>query len=155
MINPADSRAHYFYTPSEVSAARYILKHQGRDKYGDLLYPATWYKWAAKVATWYGRFTQLVRRYARLMGSAALAQVAIWKNIKSGYSVPRMLRMDATEVQEERTAPSKWVNNPHQTRDDRARHGAPVTPTNPKSQKHTRRAQVIRTTNALQTAATW
>ena len=153
MINPADNRAHYFYTPNEVHAARYILKNQGRDRYGNLLYPETWYKWAAKVSTWYGRFLQVLRRYARALRSVALAQVAIWKNLKSGYSVPRMLRDETSQAQEHRTAPARWINNPHIDRDDRARNGSPITATNPKTNKHSRRAQVIRITHTLQTAA--
>ena len=147
MINPADNRAHYFYTPSEVSTARYILKNQGRDRYGNLLYPETWYKWAAKVSTWYGRFIQVLRRYARIMGGAALAQVAIWKNIKAGYSVPRMLRDETSQAQEHRTTAKTWVKTPARSWD-----GTPSTPINPKTNKHTRRAQIIRITNNLQTA---
>lgn len=153
MTNPADARAFYFYTPAEVAAARYILKNQGKDRYGNDLYPPTWYKWAAKVCTWYGRFVQILRRYARALQSVALAQIAIWQNLRAGISVPRMLREEAHEAQEERTAPKKWVRNPPQARADRARNGYPVTPVNPKTNKHSHRAKIVRITHNLQTAA--
>lgn len=162
MINPADARAFYFYTPAEVQTARYILKNQGLDRYGNPLYPPTWIKWASKVCTWYGRFLQVLRRYARAMSSVALAQVAVWHNLKAGISVPRMLRDTTQATQEESRstratvagmdAPgARWINNPPYK--DAARNGHDVTPINPKTAKHTRRAQVIRLTHNLQTAA--
>lgn len=161
MINPADARAYYFYTPAEISTARYILKNQGLDRFGNPLYPPTWIKWASKVCTWYGRFLQVLRRYARALSSVALAQVAIWQNLRTGYSVPRMLRDTTAAVQEETrstraqiaerdTPGARWINNPPQP--DAARNGHSVTAINPKTAKHTRRAQVIRLTNHLQTA---
>lgn len=166
MNNPADNRAHYFYTPSEVAAARDILrakrgrtanapKGDGRTtarSTGELMQPfeQVWDKWASKVMTWYGRFCQLLRRYARIMGGVALAQVAIWKNIKSGYSVPRMLRDEQDKINRAHKALKHWIKTPAVSWD-----GNPTTPINPKTNKHTRRAQIIRTTNNLQTAATW
>ncbi len=169
MINPADNRQWYFYTPSEVAAARDILrakrgrtanapKGDGRTtarSTGELCQPfeEVWDKWAAKVMTWYGRFCQLLRRYARIMGGAALAQVAIWKNLKSGYSVPRMLRDEQDKINRAHKGLKKWIQNPPQDRDDRARHGSAITPANPKTNKHTHRQQIINTTARLQTAA--
>lgn len=180
MINPADARAYYFYTPDEVATAREILgaNHRykshtvaidpatGRAYLDQPLYPQTWVKWASKVLTWYGRFTQVLRRYAAQLHSVALAQVAAWQNLKAGISVPRMLRTDTAPVQEEsrssraqvegRHAPAaRWIDNPRTPRADAARHGYAVTATNPKTQKHTRRAQVLRTTDRLQSAAAW
>lgn len=160
MINPADRRGVYFYTPAEVAAARDIQRTKpGAPKcYSDGT-PAPTFEtsldtWAQKVLTWYGRFIQLLRRYARALHSVALAQVAIWKNLRAGLSLPRMLKQDEHEQQAERTARPHWINNPQQSRDDRAHNGTPIQyHTEKRSHKTARRAQVIRLTTALQTAA--
>lgn len=159
MINPADARAFYFYTPQEVHTARYILKNQGRatntnpNNRSANIYPPEFVTWANKVLTWYGRFCQLLRRYARALSSVQLAQIAIWQNLKNGLSLPRLLKMDSHEAQEHRTAPARWIKNPPRSHDERARHGDYITPhTEKRSHKTERRAQIARQTAALQMA---
>lgn len=177
MINPADARAYYFYTPADVATAREILSTGHRYKgytiaidpatghaYLDKpLYPADWVKWAQKVLTWYGRFIQVLRRYARALSSVALAQIAVWQNLRAGISVPRMLRTETAAVQVETASTratmqgkpgpgAKWRNNPPQSRDERARNGSPITPhTEKRSHKTERRAEIVRTVNHYQT----
>jgi len=151
MKNPADNRAAYFYTPQEVADARDIIQYQGLDKYGRSLYPDTWVTWANKVLTWYGRFVQVLRRYVAAMQYAPLAVRALWLDIKNGLSLRRILRLLSTD--EATNAPKKW-QQPRHDREDAKHNGLPITPIRPKTQKHTRKMQVKRTTHNLQTAPT-
>lgn len=143
MKNNADARPYYFYTPFEVVCARDIYQVVQRDPIRALrLYPAAWIVWSAKVIQWHNRFVQVLRRYSRLMRDAALAVTAIWKNLKAGISIVKMIRL--MEVREH--TPAQWQQNPQQPRGQ----VPAVIPCNPKTQKHARRQLCQNLTNSLQ-----
>lgn len=155
MRNPADARPVYFYTPDEVNTAKLILSTPEVDKFGSPMCPASWRKWAQKVLTWYGRFRQVLRSYARTLRSLALAQVAIWANIRAGLSVPAMLRQidharDLARVPG--LTPRTYARDPLTRAEDR-RDGPAVVRINPKTQRHRARQTNRNTAHRLQVAA--
>lgn len=134
------ARAYYFFTPMEISIARYILANQGTDRNGKPLYPPTFVTWSQKVLKWSSRYNQLLTRYALIMGDAVLAVRAIWDNLKAGYSLVKMLRLLSQRV----FTFARWP---------RRALPAGMEHINPRSNKTARRGNVIRITERMQTRA--
>lgn len=135
----------YKYSLVDREVANYILKNQGKDRFGNDLYKSSFITWANKVIKWFNRFYQVLRHYAKIMKDATLAVKAIWQNINKGISLPRMLRLLANPVNfAGKDLPKyrkcslligfiQWIN--------------------PKSMKVTRRTRNQHITNALQTTS--
>lgn len=136
------------FTPSEYQTAKYILENQGLDRFGNALYPPSFVTWACKVYKWWQRFYQVMKRYAKIIGSLALATKAVWDNIKQGISLPNMLRQLANPVG---FVPLEKVwQKPRFSRGETARNGQAITYINPKTSKHTRRIKCTNIANNLQ-----
>ncbi len=151
MKNPADSRKYYFYTPHEYRCALDIYTAAKQNPVNAArLYPASWITWAFKVIKWFSAFTQVLRRYAKIMKGAAIAVKTIWHNLKQGISIMKMLKLATHKEQEQRTAPKEWYYAAF-SREHIARHGNPIQFfTEKRSHKTERRAQIVQQTNSLQ-----
>lgn len=153
------------FTPAEYQAAKELLSLSEYDRYQKVmivegnvgticldyskpLWPPRAYSWAAKCVQWWERFHTVMKRYARIMGSLALATKAVWLNISRGISLPKMLRQLANPagfVPE----PKKW-QKPRFPREDTKRNGPAITYIRPKTNKHERRIKCTNIANRLQ-----
>lgn len=131
----------YKFSLNDLKTARYIIANQGADRYGSPLYPASFETWAKKVIKWFDRFYQVLRAYAKLMKSAALAIKAIWKNINRGLSLPAMLKL-LIQPRAAGFQGRKWQRN-------RGAHR--ITPINPRTNKHAFRMRNKTIAHNLQT----
>lgn len=86
-----------YYSLADVRDAKAIQSTaKAKDRFGGWMWTPENLAWAASVLSWWEKFRQVLRKYAKAMGSAALAVKAIWDNLKGvsgrAFSIGHMLR---------------------------------------------------------------
>lgn len=86
-----------YYSLADLRDARLIQETAtSTDRFGGWMWTPDNLAWASSVLSWWEKFRQVLRKYAKSLGSAAIAMKAIWDNLKGvsgrAYSIGHMLR---------------------------------------------------------------